>query len=146
MEMGITGDIDHKYRRMTMSISADMGRTWTYQQSPFPSIGGGQRVAFTRLKEGPLFLASFSTTDDEGRPVPPVMTTDVSGEKRPIIGLFGAVSFDEGRTWSRIRLIGKELRGYLSVCQARNGIIHLVSSKNHYAFNLNWLKTPAPAQ
>jgi hypothetical protein len=35
--------------------------------------------------------------------------------------------------------------GYLSVCQTRDGIIHLISSKNHYTFNLAWLKTPPPA-
>ena len=37
-----------------------------------------------------------------------------------------------------------ELRGYLSICQAANGVIHLISSKQHYAFNLAWLKTPPP--
>jgi hypothetical protein len=121
-----------------------MGRTWSYSQSPFPSIGGGQRVAFTRLKQGPLFLASFAPKDDEGRTVPPIMVTDTSGKKRRVFGLFGAVSYDDGESWSKIRLIGKELRGYLSVCQARNGIIHLVTSKTHYAFNLKWLETPPP--
>ena len=32
-----------------------------------------------------------------------------------------------------------EPRGYLSICQAANGVIHLISSKQHYAFNLAWL-------
>ena len=36
--------------------------------------------------------------------------------------------------------------GYNSICQARNGVIHLISSRQHYAFNLKWLQTPAPAQ
>jgi sulfatase modifying factor 1 len=35
--------------------------------------------------------------------------------------------------------------GYLAILQAANGVVHLISSKNHYAFNLAWLKTPAPA-
>jgi len=146
MAVGISGDIDTTYRRMTMSVSADMGRTWSYSQSPFPSVGGGQRVAFTRLNEGPLLLASFAAEDDEGRAVTPVRTTDASGKKRRIVGLFGAVSYDEGKSWSKIRLISEERKGYLSVCQARNGLIHLVTSKNHYAFNLKWLQTPPPAQ
>ncbi len=34
--------------------------------------------------------------------------------------------------------------GYLSVCQTPNGVIHLISSKNHYEFNLAWLKEPPP--
>jgi len=82
--------------------------------------------------------------------------------------LFGALSFDEGETWPVRRLItddgpareidgggntGRftlsrttaEPRGYLSICQTADGLIHLISSKNHYAFNLAWLKTPPPA-
>ncbi len=156
-------------RAMTMSISADMGQTWTYQRSIFPSIGGGQRVAFMRLKEGPLFLASFAGPDDEGRPVQPVMVTDLSGKKRQVFGLFAALSYDDGRTWPTIRLVtddgpARELgttngrtkftmsrstaepRGYLSVCQAKNGVIHLISSWNHYAFNTKWIETPPPAE
>jgi hypothetical protein len=33
---------------------------------------------------------------------------------------------------------------YLSVCQGLDGVIHLISSTNHYAFNLAWLKSPTP--
>lgn len=35
-----------------------------------------------------------------------------------------------------------ESGGYLSATQIRNGAIHLISSKNHYVFNLAWLKQP----
>jgi hypothetical protein len=38
-----------------------------------------------------------------------------------------------------------EPRGYLSVCQTPDGVIQLITSKQHYAFNLAWLKTPMPA-
>ena len=34
--------------------------------------------------------------------------------------------------------------GYLSICQAANGLIHLITSRQHYTFNLKWLETPAP--
>jgi hypothetical protein len=37
-----------------------------------------------------------------------------------------------------------EYRGYLAVCQSADGLIHLISSRQHYAFNLKWLMTPAP--
>jgi len=145
---------------MTKNISTDMGKTWTYSKSSFPVVGGGQRLVLMRLNEGPLFLGSFAN----GKP--PVMITDSAGKKREIKGFFGALSYDDGKTWPVIRLItddapahelkttdGRtfemsksigEPKGYYSVCQARNGIIHLISSWNHYAFNKKWLETPAP--
>jgi hypothetical protein len=36
-----------------------------------------------------------------------------------------------------------EPRGYLSICQTPDGVVHLIASKQHYGFNLAWLKTPA---
>jgi len=96
-----------------------------------------------------------------------ITITDASGTERPVSGMFAALSFDEGETWAVQRLItddgppreidgggntGKfilsretaEPRGYLSICQAANGLIHLISSRLHYTFNLKWLTTPAP--
>jgi formylglycine-generating enzyme required for sulfatase activity len=124
---------------MPKSISSDMGRTWTYSASPFPPISGGQRLVLMRLKEGPIFLASF-------------------GEH----GLFATVSLDEGETWSKERLVvdglsahdvlsidshvfkmsptQAETKGYMSGCQGLDGVIHLISSRQHYAFNLAWVK------
>lgn len=46
--------------RMPMSISHDMGRTWTYHASELPPIDGGQRLVLRRLNEGPLLLVSFT--------------------------------------------------------------------------------------
>src|SRR5207253_1330589 len=76
-------------------------------------------------------------------------------------GLFAALSFDEGKTWPVRRLItpggaarlqastdsGKftmsdteaEPSGYLSMVQAPDRVVHLISSRNHYRFNLAWL-------
>jgi len=150
---------------MPKSISNDMGKTWTYSASPFPPISGGQRLVLLRLKEGPIFFASFFGSRRE----PEYMSIiDASGKERLVTGLSGALSFDEGETWHCIRLIsddgpGRELEtmdgrlftmgfssaepsGYMSVCQAADGIIHLISSRQHYAFNLEWLKTPSPAE
>jgi hypothetical protein len=145
-----------------MSISVDMGKTWNYRASQFPPIGGGQRLVLIKLRQGPLFLASFAN----GKP--PVKVTDISGKKRQVRGLFGALSYDGGITWPHIRLItddgpdreskttdgrsftmglsSAETKGYLSVCQARNSVIHLISSWNHYEFNIKWLQTPPPAK
>ncbi len=145
--------------RMPMSISDDLGKNWTYGASPFPPISGGQRLAILRLQEGPILFCSF------GRKVP---FRDAAGDEQIGSGLFAAFSTDEGRSWQTKRLItdggpprtvdgggntGKftmsatsaEPRGYLSICQTPDGVIHLISSKQHYAFNLAWLKAPAPA-
>jgi hypothetical protein len=37
-----------------------------------------------------------------------------------------------------------EFGGYLSAVQAPDGMIHLVSSRLHYRFNLTWLQQPQP--
>ena len=144
---------------MPRSLSADGGETWTYSASPFPPIGGGQRLIVTRLKEGPILFASFAKK---------IAITDASGRERQGSGLFAALSSDEGKTWQVKRLItddgpprrmdgggnthlftmsgnSAEPRGYMSVCQTPDGVIHLISSKLHYAFNLAWLLEPAPA-
>ena len=143
---------------MPKSISTDLGKTWTYSASPFPPISGGQRLAILRLAEGPIFFASFAKK---------MMIADASGTERPVSGLFAALSFDEGETWSVRRLItddgpprqvdgggntgrftlsheSAEPRGYLSICQTPDGVIQLITSKQHYDFNLAWVKTPAP--
>ncbi|HUT36393.1 MAG TPA: SUMF1/EgtB/PvdO family nonheme iron enzyme [Planctomycetota bacterium] len=144
---------------MPMSISTDMGKTWTYRPSPFPPIGGGQRLVLTRLTEGPIFLASFSKR---------MTFTDAAGNEHVGSGLFAALSYDEGETWDIRRPItpggpaqrvdgggntgmfamssaSAEPRGYMSVHQTPGNVIHLISSKQYYAFNLAWLKASPPA-
>ena len=154
MAFGRGNDIQGK---MSKSVSDDMGETWDHRPSTFQSIGGGQRPVLMRLNQGPLFFASFC------KKVPIV---DSSGKESLISGLFTAVSLDEGKTWPHIRLVtddGKpreietldgdlafmgphesEPVGYLAACQTSNNIIHLISSQQHYEFNLKWLFTPPP--
>ena len=94
---------------------------------------------------------------------------DASGRQQRGAGLFAALSTDEGESWQVSRLItdggpprtidgggntgpftmdalSAEPRGYLSICQAANGVIHLISSKQHYAFNLAWLNGSVPEE
>ncbi len=146
--------------KMPQSVSADLGESWIYSASPFPPIGGGQRLVLLRLKEGPIFFASFARK---------WTIAHAAGKDREVTGLFAALSFDEGATWPARRLVtddgpprevdgggntgrftlgpdSAEPRGYLAVCQSPDGLIHLIGSKQHYAFNLAWLKTPAPAK
>jgi hypothetical protein len=111
-----------------------------------------------RLREGPLFFASFAKE---------MTVLDAAGKERAVHGLFAALSYDEGETWPVRRLVSDdgpgrlietldgrlvtlspesaEPRGYLSVCQTADGVVQLISSRQHYAFNLKWLETPPPA-
>ena len=153
---GRGGEIDG---RMPISISQDLGKTFTYRASEFPHVDGGQRLVLLRLREGPLLLASFA---DKG-----ISIEDVSGTERSVRGLYAAVSHDDGKSWPHKRLVSHdgpptavetsggglftlsatngEPHGYMSVCQSTNGLIHLISSRQHYSFNFKWLLTPAPA-
>jgi len=152
MALGRGGDVEG---RMPMSLSSDMGKSWSTLASAFPPIAGGQRAVVLRLKEGPILFASFARD---------VGTLDSEGN-RHLTNLFAAISEDEGRTWpvrrivagpgSRAALIldrgrirqspgSSEPLGYLSVTQDRAGGIHLLTSINHYEFNLAWLRQRQP--
>lgn len=152
------GRSDNINGKMPKSISADLGKTWVRTASDFQPISGGQRLVLLRLKEGPIFFAAFANR---------MPITDASGKQRAISGLYAALSFDEGETWPMRRLVSDdgpgrqvaamdgrpftlswenaEPAGYMSVCQTADGLIHLISSRQHYSFNLAWLKTPPPA-
>jgi formylglycine-generating enzyme len=144
--------------KMPMSISEDMGKTWRYSASPFPPISGGQRLVLIRLSEGPLLFVSFtgSQKNDEG-----MEFTNKKGNKFRGYGLFAAISYDDGKTWPIRKLVTPgvgefdggawtgtfktdathaEPRGYLAATQSPDNIIHLISSKLHYRFNLKWLE------
>ena len=140
------------------SVSSDMGRTWEVTPSVFPPLGGGQRGVLLRLRQGPLLFASF--TDDLWNPRPG------RHPRRHRSSLFAAVSHDQGKTWPVRRIISNtdtdvpgttlddgpirlgpgssEPQGYLSGTQSADGVIHVISSTNHYAFNLAWLSETAP--
>lgn len=150
-------------KRMPMSVSTDMGKTWHYQASPFPPIDGGQRLVLMRLREGAILLVSFTDhpqrtpENDRGMDF-----TDAEGQTYKGYGMYAAVSYDEGKTWPVRRLLtdGRERfldggawtgtfmmdkthaepRGYLAGTQSPDGTIHIVSSRIHYRFNLAWLE------
>jgi len=148
--------------KLPISISTDDGKSFTSYASEFPPIGGGQRLALLKLRSGELFLASFSSEGGKG-----IFIKDATGNKREIRGLYAALSLDDGKTWPYKRLVtddgpartiectdgaaitmsgrSSEYRGYLSACQSLDGLINIISSRNHYAFNVKWLKTLPPA-
>ena len=151
-------------RRMPMSLSRDMGETWTYHASALPPVSTGQRLALLRLREGPILIVAFSDArhwkPDEYQGI---MVTDADGNEFRGFGLYAALSYDEGTTWPLKKLLtpggpareidgggntGRftmdathaETAGYLAITQTPDGTIQLISSRLHYRFNLSWLE------
>lgn len=151
-----------EYSFMPRSESNDMGKTWTYTPTELPPTSGGQRLVLLKLQEGPLLMCAFANGE------PAVYITDESGRKREVEGIFAALSYDGGLTWPDIRLVtddgpdetfqttngrdftmglnSAEPRGYFAITQSKDKTIHLISSWNHYSFNMKWVQTPAPAR
>ncbi len=165
MALGRNNDLEAKDNmglRMPMSISKDMGKSWTYTPTEFLPIYSGQRLILRRLNEGALLLISFTHHPREkNEQRRGMMFKDITGNEYKGYGMFAAVSFDEGKTWSTKKLLtdGKdrymdgggwtgffemtknnaEPMGYLAATQTPDNVIHLISSKIHYRFNLAWL-------
>ena len=149
--------------RMPMSISKDWGKTWTYHASELPPIDGGQRLVLLRLREGPLLLISFTNhplrTPENERGI---LFPDKEGNSYRGFGLYAALSYDEGKSWPVKKLMTDgiyrflnggawtqffemdgthaEPRGYIAATQSPDRMIHLVSSRLYYKFNLAWLE------
>jgi sulfatase modifying factor 1 len=79
------------------------------------------------------------------------MTFKSAGGDHTGYGLYAAVSYYEGKTGPDRRLLAPEGKntadayGYLSATQTRDGHIQLVTSQNHYVFNLPWIRAQPPA-
>jgi sulfatase modifying factor 1 len=138
---------------MPISYTSDLGETWTYEASEFPVVSNTQRPVLLRLKEGPIVLCSFT---DQARDLKnggrvKGMTFKSTGGDYTGVGLFAAVSYDEGKTWPDRRLITPgssakaDTNGYLAITQTRDGRIQLITSSKHYTFNLAWVKAMPPA-
>ena len=162
IDNAVTGADGKKH--LPISISTDQGKTWTYHASPFPPIQGHQRLVLLRLQEGPIMLVSFTDHPTRTpRNQQGMMFTDAHGNTTRGYGAYVALSYDEGRTWPVCRLLTDgierhlnggawtqffvmdathaEPRGYLAATQSPDGMIHLLSSRIHYAFNLAWIET-----
>lgn len=150
--------------RMPMSLSDDWGKTWHYSATEFPPIDGGQRLVLHRLNEGPLLLISFTDhplrTPESERGL---LFPDREGNAYRGYGLYAALSYDEGKTWPVKKLLTDgvcrfldggawtkhfvmdeahaEPRGYMAATQTPDDVIHVLSSRLHYQFNLAWLQT-----
>jgi formylglycine-generating enzyme required for sulfatase activity len=153
--------------RTPISITKDEGKTWVFSESEFPAISSAQRAVLVRLHEGPLLLCSFTDQGRDWKQRQGLTFKAADGSEFTGYGLFAALSFDDGQTWPLRRLItpGGEPRdlpiidrgiatfsdttseyvGYLAITQTHDDRIQLLSSKNHYVFNLAWLKQLPPA-
>ncbi len=148
------------------SFTSDLGKTWTYEATEFPAISSVQRAVLMRLKEGPLLLCSFTDQRRDWNKRKGMKFKTADGNEFTGYGLFAALSFDEGKTWPVKKLITPggperiapsidrseftisdtmaESCGYLAAVQTRDNRVQLISSKNHYVFNLAWLKQIPP--
>jgi hypothetical protein len=102
--------------------------------------------------------AEFPKAEPKG-----MLMRDGGGNVSRVFGMFAALSCDEGRTWPVKRLVAPETgeerldgggwtgsfvlspmssepKGYLAATQSPDGMIHLVSSRLHYAFDLTWIE------
>ena len=161
-------DQEHVEFKLALSFSSDLGKSWQGEVSEFPAVTSGQRPVLLRLKEGPILLCSFTDQGLNWKNRRGLSFKAADGSNFNGYGLFAAVSFDEGKTWPVRRLItpggpartvpgtdGRglfhlsptmaEIGGYLTATQTRDGRIQLLSSRNHYVFNLTWLKQLPPA-
>ena len=110
---------------MPVSVSADLGRTWTVRKTPFGGISVGQRAAALRLASGALLLCAPDTRK------PPWTARR---------GTFAALSPDGGKTWRHVRHL-PGVGGYLSAAQAPNGVIHVFGTRMQcVAFNEAWVR------
>jgi len=102
--------------RTPMSLSKDMGKTWTYLPTDLPPISGGQRAVLLRLREGSILYVGFTDTADfepvildQPRPrtlsEKGILVMDAAGTERRVYGMFAAVTFDEGMTWPLRKLV-----------------------------------------
>lgn len=146
---------------MAFSYSVNDAFSWIAHESSFPMIHGGQREVMIRLGaiDQPIMCCSFA---NDPMPVP-----SSDGGTFEATGLYCALSFDEGETFAQRRVMtddetveghmqegfdGRMFRmsynssepdGYMDADVGPDGTIHLITSRNHYKFNLPWLSTPA---
>ncbi len=143
---------------MQQNISPDWGRTWEPKtQSPFPYLSSNQRGHLSRLADGKLVFVSDHQARNNQQP---------AGYTRR--GCFVAISDDEGRNWHIKTIPGtlphesKSIKakrdwtsanhsdgtvGYVTVAQAPNGVIHVLTTMNHpclhFELNEAWIYSDA---
>ena len=82
-----------------VSYSSDLGKTWSYEASPFPAISTVQRTVLLRLREGPLLFCSFTDQQRDWKKRQGMKFKAANATEFTGYGLFAALSMDDGKTW-----------------------------------------------
>jgi len=131
--LGFGGKNSNIEGRMPLSISHDGGKSWTLVKTPFDPLGSGERPSVIRLRSGRLFFVADYNPHNQ-----------LHGPKTA--GAYVALSDDDGKTWTMKRLPEFLTVGYVTACEGPDGMIHVVTSKNHpnYEILLNetWVLDP----
>ena len=157
--------VDASLRCQAQSVSGTVGENWVVSASPFPAVHGGQRHVVLRLSEGPILFLGFANGNEPcTKTVSDGCVVNVTSGSRFVFGLFAALTHDEGGSWAHYKLVSGvkagtpprptngsddalfymsstqgEPAGYVSAKQAADGIIHVITSRNSYGFDLAWL-------
>ena len=131
--LGFGGKNSNIEGRMPLSISHDGGKSWTLVKTPFDPLGSGERTSVIRLRSGRLFFVADYNPHNQ-----------LHGLKTA--GAYVALSDEDGKTWTMKRLPEFLTVGYVTACEGPDGMIHVVTSKNHpnYEILLNeaWVLDP----
>jgi formylglycine-generating enzyme required for sulfatase activity len=124
--LGFGGKNSNLGGRMPLARSSDGGKTWTKSKTPFDPLLSGERPSVIRLASGRLFFVADYNPKNEKH-----VHKD---------GAYVALSDDDGATWT-MKTLPKEILtvGYTTATQGKDGVIHVVTSKNKpdYELELN---------
>ena len=125
-----------------ITVVSDYGATRVVFPLMLPTrIEGGRR--YEVRTEGHTLVATLRDVicQDTMSGMPKPVSVEMVFDGRTLKGCGGdPTSLLRGVQWTV-----SEINGYLALAQGRDGVIHLITSKNHYAFNLAWLKARPPA-
>jgi hypothetical protein len=57
--------------------------------------------------------------------------------------IYVALSMDDGETWPVRKHLADRTYGYLAATQTPDNMIHLITSREYFRFNLPWIKEKA---
>jgi hypothetical protein len=89
------------------NVSTDWGRTWQVSRSPMPGQGGGRNPIMIKLASGRLLYVS-----------------NIGKARDPNVKGFSTLD-ENGKS------VAVSTVGYVGAIQSENGVIHLVTSRNH---------------
>jgi formylglycine-generating enzyme required for sulfatase activity len=121
--LGFGGKNSNIEGMMPLARSSDGGKTWVKSKTPFDELLSGERPSVIRLMDGKLFFVADRN---------PHHSKHIHKD-----GAYVALSGDDGATWTMKSLPANILTvGYTTATQGRDGVIHVVTSKNKPDFEV----------